>query len=348
MEFTAEVIANFLKGEIEGDAQVVVSGVSKIEEGQKGTLAFLSNPKYTKYIYNTEASIVLVNRDLELEKEVPATLIKVENAYEAFASLLQLVEEARKPKAGIEEMSFVSEKAEVGKEVYIAAFAYISDNAKIGNNVRIYPNTFIGENVVIGDGTVIHSGVKVYHDCVIGKECTLHAGCVIGADGFGFAPQSDNNYKKIPQIGNAILEDYVEIGANATVDRATMGSTIIRKGVKLDNLNHVGHNVEIGENTVMAAQGGIAGSTKVGKNCMFGGQVGIAPHSKIADGVKAAAQSGIASSLKKEGQIVMGAPAYEIGPYQKSYILFKKLPDLYRQLNELEKEVKRLKNETQD
>ncbi|HAN17844.1 MAG: UDP-3-O-(3-hydroxymyristoyl)glucosamine N-acyltransferase [Bacteroidetes bacterium GWC2_33_15] len=344
MEFTAQMIASFLHGEIEGDPDVKVNNVAKIEEAQPGTLAFLSNPKYNNYLYTTQASIVLINKDFVIEKEVKPTLIKVPNAYEAFASLLQLAQQGKTVKTGIENPVSVSETAQIGENVYIGAFAYIGDHVKIGKNVRIYPQVFIGNNVTIGDNSIIFPGVKIYEDCILGNECTIHAGSVIGADGFGFAPQSDNNYKKIPQIGNVVLEDFVEIGANATIDRATMGSTIIRKGVKLDNLTHVAHNVEVGENTVMAAQSGIAGSTKIGKNCMFGGQVGFASHITIADGVKAAAQSGIASSIKEENLIVMGAPAYKISDYQKAYIGFKRLPDMIKQIYALEKEIKELKS----
>ena len=344
MEFTAKVIADFLRGEIVGNPDVKVNNVAKIEEAQPGTLAFLSNPKYNNYLYTTQASIVLINNDFKIEKEVKPTLIKVPNAYEAFASLLQLTQQGKTQKTGIEERSMVSASAKLGENVYVGSFAYIGENVKIEKNTRIYPHTYVGDNVTIGEGSTLFAGVKIYEDCIIGNNCTLHAGAVIGADGFGFAPQSDNNYKKIPQIGNVILEDYVEIGANATIDRATMGSTIIRKGVKLDNLTHIAHNVEVGENTVMAAQSGIAGSTKIGKNCMFGGQVGFAPHLTIADGVKAAAQSGIAQSITEENLIVMGAPAYKITDYQKSYIGFRKLPELIRQLANLEREVKELKN----
>ncbi len=344
MEFTAKIIADFLRGEIVGNPDVKVNNVAKIEEAQPGTLAFLSNPKYNNYLYTTQASIVLINNDFKIEKEVKPTLIKVPNAYEAFASLLQLTQQGKVLKTGIEEKSMVSATAKLGENVYIGSFAYIGENVMIEKNARIYPNTFVGDNVTIGEGTTLFAGVKIYEDCVIGNNCTIHAGAVIGADGFGFAPQSDNNYKKIPQIGNVILEDFVEIGANATIDRATMGSTIIRKGVKLDNLTHIAHNVEVGENTVMAAQSGIAGSTKIGKNCMFGGQVGFAPHLTIADGVKAAAQSGIAQSITEENLIVMGAPAYKISDYQKSYVGFRKLPEILKQISILEKEIKELKS----
>jgi len=342
MEFSAEVIADFLKGEVVGDPNVVVSGVSKIEEGTPGTLAFLSNPQYIKYVYNSDASIILINKDFELKEPAKATLIKVPDAYEAFASLLQLAESAKPRKKGIEAQSFISESASLGEDVYIGAFAYIGENVKIANGVRVYPHAFVGDNVTIGEGSTVFAGAKIYESCSLGKDVTIHAGAVIGADGFGFAPSAANDYKKIPQIGNVILEDHVEIGANATVDRATMGSTIIRRGVKLDNMNHVGHNVEIGENTVMAAQGGIAGSSKIGKNCMFGGQVGIAPHSIIADGTKAAAKAGIANSIKKENSVVMGAPAFDFGEFRRSFVMFKRLPELYSQLKDAQKQLDKL------
>lgn len=339
MEFSAEVIADFLKGEIVGDPSIVVSGVSKIEEGTPGTLAFLSNPQYIKYVYDSKASIVLINADFELKQQPKATLIKVPDAYEAFASLLQLAEAAKPKKQGIEAQSFISDSATVGENGYVGAFAYIGENVKLGNNVRIYPHAFVGDNVTIGDGSTIFAGAKIYESCILGKDVTIHAGAVIGADGFGFAPSSANDYKKIPQIGNVILEDHVEIGANATIDRATMGSTIIRKGVKLDNMNHVGHNVEIGANTVMAAQGGIAGSTKVGENCMFGGQVGIAPHITVADGTKAAAKAGIGSNVKKKDSILMGAPAFDLSEFRRSFVMFKRLPELYSMLRDAQQKI---------
>lgn len=344
MEFTAQVIADLLKGKVEGDPNVKVSNVSKIEEGKKGTLSFLANPKYTNYIYTTNASIVIVNNDFVAEKEISSTLIRVEDSYQAFALLLEFYNSQKLIKTGIEEPSYIDDAATIGENIYVGAFAYIGKNAKIGNNVKIYPQCYIGDNVVVKDNTTLFSGVKIYHDCVIGESCVVHSGVIIGSDGFGFAPSNSKDYKKIPQVGNVIIEGHVEIGANVTIDRATMGSTIIRKGVKLDNLNHIAHNVEIGENTVFAAQSGVAGSTKVGKNCMFGGQIGIAPHTSIADGTKAAAKTGIAKSVKKENTILMGAPAFDIVPYQKSFILFKKLPDIYKKMNELEKQIEELQN----
>ncbi|MCY1635381.1 UDP-3-O-(3-hydroxymyristoyl)glucosamine N-acyltransferase [Marinifilum breve] len=345
MNFTAQDIAEFLQGEVDGDGSVAVNNVSRIEEGKPGTLSFLANPKYEHHIYTTNSSIVLVNKDFKAAKEVKATLIRVEDAYQALAQLLEMYEQSKPQKVGIEEPSFVSKSATIGDKIYVGAFAYIGSNVKIGDNVKIYPHTYIGDNVIIGDNTILNSGVKVYENCKIGKDCIVHSGSVIGADGFGFAPSSANDYKKVPQVGNVILEDHVEIGANTCVDRATMGSTIIRKGVKLDNLIQVAHNVEIGENTVIASQTGIAGSSKVGEHCMFGGQVGIAGHLSIADEVKIAAQSGIGRNIKKKGEVLQGSPAFEFGPYQKSYVLFKNLPKMREQIMDLEKQVKKLEEE---
>lgn len=345
MEFTAEDIAEFLSGEVDGNAKVKVTNVSRIEEGKPGTLSFLANAKYEHYIYSTQSSVVLVNKTFKAEKEIETTLIRVEDAYQALAQLLEMYEQSKPQKTGIEEPSFVSKSSKLGEKIYIGAFAYIGSNVQIGNNVKIYPHSYVGDNVVIGDNTVLNSGVKIYEGCKIGAECIFHSGVVIGGDGFGFAPSSANNYKKVPQVGNVVIEDHVEIGANTCVDRATMGSTIIRKGVKLDNLIQVAHNVEINENTVIASQTGIAGSAKIGKNCMIGGQVGIVGHLSIADEVKIAAQSGIGRTIKKEGTVLQGSPAFDFGPYQKSYVLFKNLPKMREQIIELEKEVKALKEE---
>lgn len=343
MEFKAQIIAAFLNGEIEGDADATVTTVAKIEEATPGTLAFLANPKYNHYLYTTKATIVLVNKDLQLEQPISCTLIRVADAYAAFASLLELYQNAKQQKVGISTQACIEQSAKLGEDAYVGPFAYIGENVTIGKNAKIYPHVYIGDNTVIGDNATIYSGVKIYHECVLGNNVTIHASSVIGADGFGFAPSAANQYKKIPQIGNVVIEDYVEIGANACIDRATMGSTIIRKGVKLDNLIQVAHNVEVGENTVMAAQSGIAGSTKVGANCMFGGQVGIAGHITIANGVKLAAQTGIGNSLKIEDQILMGAPGIDIRNFQKSTIVFKNLPDLAKQVSELKKEIAALK-----
>ncbi len=344
MEFTANQIAEFLKGRVEGDGDVTVSDISKIEDGTKGTLAFLANPKYTSYIYTTKSSVVLVNEDFKPEKDISATLIYVKDAYQAFASLLELVAEAMfEDKTGIEMPSFINESAKYGDDFYLGAFSYIGKDVKIGKNVKIYPQVYIGDNVVIGDDVTIFAGAKVYHSCILGKNVTIHSGAVIGADGFGFAPTDMANYRKIPQIGNVILEDYVEIGSNTTVDRATMGSTIIRKGVKLDNLIQIGHNVEVGESTVMAAQTGVAGSSKIGKHCMFGGQVGISGHLTIADEVKLTAQTGVSGNIKKQGDIQMGSPSFDFMNYKKSFIYFKKLPDTENRIRKLEKELDELK-----
>ena len=343
MEFTAKAIASFLKGNIEGNPEAVVNTVSKIEEGKPGSLCFLANPQYTHFIYTTEATIVLVNNNFKAEKPVTATLIKVENAYEAFASLLELYNQSLPQPKGIDKLAFIDESAKIEENTYIGTFAYIGKNAKIGKNVKIYPQVFIGDNVKIGDNTTLFSGVKIYHECVIGSHCILHSGVVIGADGFGFAMQAVETYKKVPQIGNVVVENNVEIGANTTIDRATIGSTIIRQGVKLDNLIQIAHNVEIGENTVICAQTGISGSTKIGKKCMIAGQVGIIGHITIADEVKIAAQSGIGAAIKEKGTIVQGSPAFNIHDYQKSYVLFKQLPQLRKQILELQQEIKKLK-----
>ncbi len=336
MKFTAKQIAEALKGSVEGDPQIEVNSLSKIEEGKPGTLSFLANPKYTNYIYDTEASIVIVNNDFKPDKPVKATLVRVENAYSSFASLLEMYQQAKGTRSGISQKASISESAQVGKNVYIGDFVSIGDNTVIGDNSFIYPNTTIGNSCRIGKETIIYSGVNVYDECIIGSECTLHAGTVIGADGFGFAPQDDNNYRKIPQIGNVIIEDRVEIGANTTIDRATIGSTVIKRGVKIDNLIQIAHNVVVGENTVIAAQTGISGSTKIGKNCMIGGQVGIIGHLDIADGVMIAAQSGIGKSIKEEKSIHEGSPAFGYRDYQRSYIHFRRLDKIVKRINDIE------------
>jgi UDP-3-O-[3-hydroxymyristoyl] glucosamine N-acyltransferase len=343
MEFDAATIAGFLKGELEGNPEVKVNTIAKIEEGFEGALSFLANPKYEQYIYSTKSSVILVNKTFVPSSKVEATLIRVENAYEAFASLLRLVDQARPRKKGIHSTSVIESSATVGSDVYIGPYAYIGENSVIGDGCSVYPHVYIGDNTRIGKNSVLNPGVKVYHECIIGESCIIHAGTVIGSDGFGFAPQSENEYMKIPQLGNVIIEDHVEIGANVTIDRATMGSTIIRKGVKLDNLIQIGHNVEVGENTVMAALTGIAGSTKIGKNCMFGGQVGIAGHIKIANGTKIGAQAGILGEVKEENTIIIGSPAIELKQFLKSSVIFKKLPELKVKVDTLEKEVESLK-----
>jgi UDP-3-O-[3-hydroxymyristoyl] glucosamine N-acyltransferase len=339
MEFSASQIAGLLNGEIEGNPEVKVNTLSKIEEAGSGSLTFLANPAYTPYIFKTRASIVLVNKDFKPEKELSCTLIRVDNAYAALAVLLNLYQQSLPQKKGISSMASVSADSTLGKDLYIGDFAVISERAVIGNNVKIYPQCYIGDGVTIGDNTVLFAGVKIYNDCVIGKDCTIHAGAVVGSDGFGFAPQSDNNYRKIAQIGNVIIEDHVEIGANTTIDRATMGSTIIKKGVKLDNLIQVAHNAIIGENTVMAAQSGIAGSGKVGSNCMIGGQVGINGHISVGNNVKIAAQTGVSSSVK-DGKTVMGSPAFDHEKYVKAYIHFRNIEKLVDRIEELEKKIK--------
>ena len=344
MEFQATSIADFLNGTIEGDPNATVNNISKIEDGKPGTLAFLANPKYNKYIYETDATIVLVNKDFVAEGEVKATLIRVDNAYESFASLLELYQQAKGTKSGIETPSYIDGSATIGKNIYVGAFAYIGKNAKIGDNVKIYPHAYIGDNVVVQENTIIYAGVKIYEDCKIGESCILHAGCVIGADGFGFAPTGDGSYKKIPQVGNVILEDNVEIGANTTIDCATMGSTIIHKGVKLDNLIQIAHNCEIGENTVMAAHTGLAGSVKVGKNCTFGGQVGVAGHLTIGNNVTFGAMCGVTNNIKDD-KVMLGAPAMDIAQAAKVVVVYRRLPQLREQVINLEKELAALKEQ---
>lgn len=343
MEFSAKQIAEFIQGEIIGNENAIVHTFAKIEEGIPGAISFLSNPKYTPYIYTTQSSIVLVNRDFTPEEEIKATLIKVDNAYESLAKLLQLYEMSKPKRTGIDSLAFIAPTAKIGKDVYIAPFACIGDNAEIGDNTIIHPHVTVGGGAKVGNNCILYSGATIYHDCRVGNNCILHSGCVIGADGFGFAP-TPNGFDKIPQIGIAILEDYVEVGANTCIDRATMGATIIRKGVKLDNLIQIAHNVEVGENTVMASQVGIAGSTKIGQWCMFGGQVGLAGHIKIGDKVNIGAQSGIPSNVKANSTI-MGTPAFEAKNYFKSSIVYKKLPEIYTTLNNLQKEIDELKKQ---
>ncbi len=343
MEFTAKQIAEFIQGRVEGDENAIVNTFAKIEEGKKGAISFLSNPKYTHFIYDTESSVVLVNESLELERPTNATLIRVENAYECVAKLLQLYESMKPKKKGIDSLAFIDATAKIGKDCYIGPFVAIGPGAVIGDGCVLHPHVTIGENASIGNSTEIYSNAVVYHHCKIGNNCVLHAGCVIGADGFGFAPSADG-YDKIPQIGIVTIEDNVEIGANTCIDRSTMGSTYIRKGVKLDNLIQVAHNVEIGENTVMAAQGGIAGSTKVGKWCMFGGQVGMAGHITIADQTNVGAQAGISNSVKKSGTTIIGSPAWDAKGFMKSAAMFRRLPDMYKQLAELQSKIEELTN----
>ena len=344
MEFSAKQIAEFLQGEIVGNADACVSTFAKIEEGTPGALSFLSNPKYTSYIYTTQSSVVLVNKDFVPEQPISATLIKVDNAYESLAKLLSLYESMKPKRTGISDLAFVSPSAKIGDNVYLAPFAVVEDNAVIGDGVHLYPHATVGSGAHIGEGTVLHSNVVVYHDCRVGKNCILHSGCVIGADGFGFAP-SPTGYEKIPQIGIVMIEDDVEIGANTCVDRATMGATIIHKGVKLDNLIQIAHNDEIGSHTVMAAQVGVAGSTKIGEWCMFGGQVGIVGHCKIGDRTLCGAQAGIGGSLPKGNVKIQGSPAIDAKNFARSSVVFKKLPDMYQQLNALQKKIEQLEQE---
>lgn len=339
MEFTAKQIADLLGGSVEGDESTRVSKLSRIEEGVTGSLSFLANPAYTSYVYETGASLVIVNRDFIPEKKITATLVRVDNAYESFTRLLELYNTLQRDKKGIDSGAFVEESAQMGQDCYLGSGAYIGKNVHLGDRVKIYPGVYVGDNCQIGSDTTLFAGVKIYSDCLIGKSCTLHSGVIIGGDGFGFQP-SGQSHKKVPQIGNVVIEDLVEIGANTTIDRATLGSTIIRKGVKLDNLIQVGHNVEIGENTVIAAQSGIAGSTRIGKNCLIGGQVGIVGHIQIADGVRIAAQSGIASSITGVGDTVQGSPAFAIGDYKRTYVTFRKLPELEKRIIELEKQIR--------
>lgn len=334
MKFTAAQIAGILEGEVIGNPNAEVFKLSKIEEGTEGSLTFLANPKYINFIYSTQASVTIVNNTFEPEQEITTTLIKVEDAYQSFSKLLEYYNQVKLMKSGIEQPSVISDGVTYGTDLYLGSFCYIGKNVTIGNNVKIYPNSFIGDNVTIGDNCVFFAGVRIYSETEIGNNCTIHSGTIIGSDGFGFAPQEDGTYSKVPQIGNVIIEDNVEIGACTTVDRATLGSTIIRKGVKLDNHIQVAHNVEIGENTVIAAQTGIAGTTKIGKNGLIGGQVGFAGHLIIGDNVKIQAQSGIGKNLA-DGEVVQGSPAFNYGDFAKSFVHFKNLPKIVADLEEL-------------
>jgi UDP-3-O-[3-hydroxymyristoyl] glucosamine N-acyltransferase len=338
MKFTAEQIAGILDGEVVGNPNAEVYKLAKIEEGSIGSLTFLSNPKYQNYIYSTQATITIVNKSFEPEQPILTTLIKVEDAYQSFSKLLEYYNQVKLMKSGIEQPSVLSENVTYGADLYLGSFCYVGKNVTIGNNVKIYPNTFIGDNVIIGNNCVFFAGVRIYSETEIGNNCVIHSGVIVGSDGFGFAPLEDGTFSKIPQIGNVILEDDVEIGSCTTIDRATMGSTIIRKGVKLDNQIQIAHNVEIGENTVIAAQTGVAGSTKIGKNCMIGGQVGISGHITIGDNVRIQAQSGIGKSIK-DGEIVQGTPAFKYGDFSKSYVHFRNLPKIVSDLNALKKKI---------
>ena len=344
MKFTANQIAGILNGEVIGNPDAEVYKLSKIEEGTEGSLTFLSNPKYLNYIYTTQATITIVNNTFIPESELSTTLIKVEDAYLSFSKLLEFYDQAKKAnKIGIEQFSFISKTVKYGSNFYMGNFSYIEENVRLGNNVKIYPNCYIGENVTIGDNVIVFSGAKIYSDTVIGSNCIIQSGAIVGADGFGFAPNPDGTFSKIPQIGNVILEDDVDVGANTMIDKATMGSTIIRKGVKLDNLIQIGHNVEIGENTVIAAQTGIAGSTKIGKNCMIGGQVGIAGHLIIGNNVRIQAQSGVGRNIS-DNEILQGSPTFGYNDFSKSYVHFKNLPKIVTEIQELKKQILNNKN----
>lgn len=338
MKFTAEQIAGILDGEVSGNPNAEVYRLSKIEEGTEGSLTFLSNPKYLNYIYSTQASVTIVNRTFIPENELATTLVKVEDAYQAFSKLLEFYDQVKNNKTGIEQPSVISSGVTYGDNFYLGSFSYIGTNVTIGDNVKIYPNCFIGDNVTIGNNVSIFAGAKVYSESIIGNFCAIHSGAIIGSDGFGFAPHADGTYSKIPQIGNVIIEDYVDIGSCTTIDRATMGSTIIRKGVKLDNQIQIAHNVEIGENTVIAAQTGVAGSTKIGKNCMIGGQVGFAGHLTIGNNVRIQAQSGVGRNVK-DGEILQGSPTFGYTDFSKSYVHFKNLPKIVSEFEDLKKTI---------
>jgi UDP-3-O-[3-hydroxymyristoyl] glucosamine N-acyltransferase len=342
MQITVRDLSVLLNGEVVGNPDAILSTVAKIEEGKPEALSFLANPKYESYIYTTGSTAVLVNKTFEPSQQLTTTLIKVDDAYSAFTFLLEQFAAAATHKSGIESGSFISEKSTIGTNAYVASTAYIADGASIGNNTKIYPQVFIGDNAKVGNNCILFAGVKIYNDCVIGDNCIIHAGTVIGSDGFGFAPQADKSYKKIPQTGNVIVENDVEFGANCSIDRATMGSTIIRKGVKLDNLVQIAHNVEIGEHTVIASQTGVAGSTKIGKYCIIAGQVGIVGHINIADGTVIGGQSGINSTIKVENQKWFGSPAFDYGDSLKSTVIYRKLPDMMKRLQELEKKMAEL------
>ena len=336
MKFTAAQIAQILNGEVEGNPETEVHKLAKIEEGTEGSLTFLSNPKYTSFIYSTNASITIVKDDFQIDNDISTTLIRVKDPYKAFSTLLEYYNQVKLDKSGIESPVYISESAKYGESVYLGAFAYLGKNVTIGDNVKIYPNSYIGDNVQIGEGTVIFAGVKIYSESIIGKSCVIHSGAIIGADGFGFTPNEEGVYSKVPQIGNVIIEDNVDIGAGTSIDRATLGSTIIRSGAKLDNQVQIAHNVEVGENTAIAAQTGVAGSTKIGANCLIGGQVGIAGHIKIGDRVKIQAQSGIGRNIHDE-EVIQGSPAFGYNDFNKSYVHFKNFTKIVERINQLEK-----------
>ena len=344
MEFTAQQIADFLGGEIQGNPSIKVSDFSKIEEGKPGTLSFLSNPKYSQFIYDSQASIILVNKDFLPEREVQSTLILVDDAYQSLAKLLTMVDQTKPKKTGISPLAYISASATIGENAYIAPFVYVGDNVTIGKNVSLHPHSCVEEGAKLGENVTLFSGVKIYYNCVIGNNCTLHSGSVIGSDGFGFAPSEDGSYKKIPQMGNVVLEDNIEIGANSVVDRATLGSTIIHQGVKIDNLVQIAHNVEVGINTVIAAQTGISGSTKLGKQCILGGQVGIAGHLHIADGTSFGAQTGVPNNIKVPNHAFQGYPAIPVMTFHRASVVYKNLPELQKTVYALEKKIQELEN----
>jgi UDP-3-O-[3-hydroxymyristoyl] glucosamine N-acyltransferase len=346
MQFTAAQISILISGKIEGNTDVAVTSFGKIEEAEEGQLTFLANPKYEDFLYTTRASIAIINENYELRQPVNPTLIRVADAYSAFALLLSKYQDmATQQMKGIQQPAFISPSASIAPDVFIGAFCYLGENVRIGRNTKIFPNSFIGDNVVIGENCIIHPGVKIYHDCLLMNQVIIHAGTVIGSDGFGFAPQADGSFKKVPQIGNVVLEDNVEIGANTTIDRATMGSTCIKAGAKLDNLIQIAHNVEVGHSTVIAAQAGVSGSTKIGNNVMIGGQAGLVGHIQVADGSKINAQSGVSKSLKEPYSAVTGSPAGDYTSALRSQAVFRNLPELEKRIHELEKIVKQLMTE---
>lgn len=345
MQFSALQLATMLDGKLEGNPDVKVSNIAKIEEAGEGMLSFIANPKYEEFIYTTNASILIVNESLVIERPIKSTLIRVKDAYSSFALLLEQYRYLTGNKSGIQQPSYIPASVKMGENVFVGAFAYLGENVVLGNNVKIYPGVYLGDNVVVSNDSILYPGVKVYDNCIVGSRVMLHAGCVIGGDGFGFAPQPDGSYKKVPQIGNVVIHDDVEIGANTTIDRATMGSTVIRKGVKLDNLIQVAHNVDIGTNTVIAAQTGVSGSTKIGQNCVIGGQVGMVGHIHIADSTKINAQSGLSKSITVPNTSLTGSPAYDYKSSLKSQAIFRNLPDLEKRVKELEEMVKQLLQE---
>ena len=344
MKFTAKQIAELLQGRVEGNPEAEVWNVAKIEEGALGMISFLANPKYTHFIYETQSSVVIVNEDFEATAPVATTLVRVHDAYASFAKLLAFYDQMSQDKRGVSSLAFVSSTAQCGENLYLGEFAFVGENAKIGNNVKIYPQVYVGDGCIVGENTVLYPGVKLYRNTVVGRNCILHAGAVLGADGFGFAPQPDGHFEKIPQVGNVVIDDNVEIGANTTIDRSTMGSTHVHKGVKLDNLVHLAHNTEVGENSALAAQVGVSGSTRIGKNCEVGGQSGFVGHISIADGSKFGGQSGIMGSIKQENQAFMGTPIQPLRQYLVANARFRHIDEMARKIEELEKEIANLKS----